>query len=295
MKTKSKIWLGVGAFVVTGTGAVGGHPTASAETPPVSGFHVPTGFATDTAVPRSAGVVIAQHGDHGKDAGKDAGEGGEGERVANLPPDLAFAVRIALLRGHLLVGDELVRQGQWNAGLPHFLHPTEELYEDLRVPLNDYHVPPFDDALKALAATVKAKKSADYAKALKPVNDALAAADAGMKAKQSDWDAFVVETAIESIKTAADEYAGAIVGGKIVKPVEYQDARGFISQADRMIESVAAGLQKKDPDALKQVRAGLAELKKAFPAAMPPTKPVKDHAGLLAVVSRIELASGKLM
>ena len=46
-----------------------------------------------------------------------------------------------------------------------------------------------------------------------------------------------------------------------------------------MIESVAADLQKKDADALKQVRAGLAELKKVFPAAVPPRTPVKDHCG----------------
>ena len=83
-----------------------------------------------------------------------------------------------------------------------------------------------------------------------------------MKEKQTDWPGFVTEAAIEAVKTAANEYEGAIVNGRIAKPVEYQDARGFIWQADRMIESVAADLQKKDADALKQVRAGLAELKK---------------------------------
>jgi len=43
------------------------------------------------------------------------------------------------------------------------------------------------------------------------------------------------------------------------------------------------------------VRAGLAELKKAFPSPMPPRTPVKDYGGVLADVSRIELAAGKLM
>ena len=62
-----------------------------------------------------------------------------------------------------------------------------------------------------------------------------------------------------------------------------------------MIEAVAPALQKKDAAALKGVRAGLAELKKVFPAAVPPRMPVKDHATMLAIVSRIELAAGKLM
>jgi hypothetical protein len=43
------------------------------------------------------------------------------------------------------------------------------------------------------------------------------------------------------------------------------------------------------------VRAGLIELKKAFPSPMPPRTPIKDHAAVLADVGRIELAAGKLM
>ena len=111
------------------------------------------------------------------------------------------------MRGHLLVGDELVKQQQWNAALPHFLHPTEELYGDIQGELAGYNVPPFDAALKALAEVVKARKGgADYAKALKRVNDALGAADVGMKARQSNWPGFVVEAAVEALKTASGEY-----------------------------------------------------------------------------------------
>jgi hypothetical protein len=296
MKTKSKIWLGVSAFVVIGAGATGGGPLVAEPAPGAAWLHPP---ATDTAIPRihPGGIVVAQHAgtDHGaKD--KNAGEGGEGKGLANLPPHLAFAVRIALLRGHLLVGDELVKQQQWNAALPHFLHPGEEIYGDLKDQLADFDVPPFDGALKTLSDVVKGKKSNDYAKALKAVNDALAAADGGMKTKQAaNWPGFVVEAAVEAIKTATGEYQQAIVGKRIAKPVEYQDARGFIWQGDRMIESVAADLHQKDAAALVQVRAGLAELKKAFPSAMPPKAPIKDHAAVLGDVARIELAAGKLM
>jgi hypothetical protein len=290
MKAKTKIWLGVGAFVLAGTGATGAvSPLATRTASGVSGMPA---LSPDAAIPLAAsrGVVVAQH------AGHDAGEGGESQGLANLPPDLAFAVRVTLLRGHLLVGDELVRQQQWNAALPHFLHPTEEIYGDIKDQLADYRVPPFDLSLKTLSDIVKAKKGdADYAKALKSVNDALAAADAAMKAKQSNWPGFAVEAAVEALKAATGEYQQAVVGGRIAKPVEYQDARGFIFQADRMIESVGPDLQKKDSAAFAEVRTGLAELKKAFPSPMPPRTPVKDYGGVLSDVSRIELAAGKLM
>jgi hypothetical protein len=47
--------------------------------------------------------------------------------------------------------------------------------------------------------------------------------------------------------------------------------------------------------ALREVRAGLAELKLAFPSPVPPRSPVKDYVAVLGDVSRIELAAGKLM
>jgi len=290
MKIKHKVWLSVGAFVAVGS-------TASAMTALVPGksasVRAQTGAAASAPDVRVNAIVLAQHSDHAK---PDAGEGGESKGLSNLPPELAFATRIALLRGHLLIGDELVKQQQWNAALPHFLHPTEELYADLKEPLQQYKVAPFDGALKALADVVKGKKGGnDYAKAQASVNDALAAVDRTMKERTGDWPGPVTEAAVEALKAATGEYKEAIVDGKIAKPVEYQDARGFIWQAQRMIESVAPELERKNAGALADVRAGLAELKKAFPSPMPPRAPVKDYAAVLADVARIELAAGKLM
>ena len=289
MRTKTKIWFGVGAVVVAGSGVIS--PAVLAE---ARSHLIPT-LTTDTAIPHAsaAGIVLAQHPKQSDESGE---EGGEKGAAAKLPPDLAFALRIGQLRGHLLVGDELVKAGRWHAALPHFLHPTEEIYGDLQGQLKDYNVPPFEDALKALANAVKAKKGGnDYAKAWKAVSDALAAADTGLQGKQQQWSGFVVQSAVELLKSATGEYQQAIVKGKIAKPVEYQDARGFIWQAESMIESVAPALAQKDSDALKHVRDAFADLKKAFPAPMPPNAPVKDYGAVLGDVSRIELAAGKLM
>jgi hypothetical protein len=311
MKTRTKIWLGVGAFVVAGGGAVGVLDTNA-------GTLLDTTTLTDArgASPRSAtardapGLVVAQHRHGGEGARKSknkkatsrqGGEGGEGEGgerggSAKLAPDLDFALRIAQMRGHLLVGDELVKEGQWNAAYPHFRHPTEELYGPIRAQLKNYKTPPFEAALKALANVVKSKKAGDdYDRAYKAVNDALDGAERGLKEKQPNWDAFTVETALEMLKSATGEYQQAIVKGRIAKPVEYQDARGFVWQAERMIDNVGPALEKKDADAVNQMRAVFTDLKKTWPAAMPPATPVKDYGAVLGDVSRIELAAGKLM
>jgi hypothetical protein len=318
MKSKRKIWLGVGAFVVAGTGAMGARaadvPLADVRRPSALLPAVAAGFVSDTAIARvpSGSFVLAQHlaqrlaqhGDHGQPAGNEpaktpseGGEGGETKGLDDLPPDLAFAVRIALLRGHLMIGDQLVKQGQWNAALPHFLHPAEEIYGDIKNALTERNVAPFEAQLQTLVGLVKTRRGGnDYARALKSIGDATAAADASLQASVADrWASFVAEAAVEAIKTAAGEYENAIVGGRIAKPVEYQDARGFILEAERMIESVAAGLERKDASALKEIRARLVELKKVFPAAMPPRMPIKNHGAMLALVARIELAASRLM
>jgi len=98
-----------------------------------------------------------------------------------------------------------------------------------------------------------------------------------------------------AVSSATGEYQQALGKGRITKPVEYQDSRGFVWQAEKMVESLSAALEKKDADALKHVRGGFAELKKAWPAAMPPKTPAKDYAAVLSDVSRIELSIGKLM
>jgi tetratricopeptide (TPR) repeat protein len=306
MKSRTKIWLGVGAFVVAGAGVTG----TNAQTPAFdrlrrsdSTFDLAIARALRPATDFSAAKKQGgEHGEHGAKTKKEGGEAGEGggeggaKDGAKLPPDLDFALKIAQIRGHLLVGDELVKQGQWAAALPHFLHPSEELYGPIRGKLKDYQTPQFSSALKLLANAVKAKKGGDdYDKALKAVEEALSAADAGLKTKQPAWDSFAVETALELLKSATHEYEEAIVKGRIAKPVEYQDARGFVWQSEKMIESIAPALEKKNAEALKAVRDGFSELKKAWPAAMAPKTPVKDTGAVLSDVSRIELSVSKLM
>jgi hypothetical protein len=214
---------------------------------------------------------------------------------AALPQDVAFGRFIALIRGHLLIGDELASQRQWDAAHPHFSFPTEEIYGIIREDLRTYKTPPFDGALKALARTVKAHNAKQYPKARQKVEDALAAADAGLKARQANWPRFVVVVAIETLKAAPDEYDDAVANGRIVRPIGYRTARGIILQADRMIESVAGEIEANNAAALSDMRAGFAQLKQSFASVIAPKQAVLDDSAVLGTVSRIELAAAKIM
>ena len=66
---------------------------------------------------------------------------------------------------------------------------------------------------------------------------------------------FTAQSAAEVLKVALSEYETSIEDGRFAKPVEYQDSRGFVWQAERMIEGAAAELAKADADALAKIRA----------------------------------------
>jgi hypothetical protein len=212
-----------------------------------------------------------------------------------LPPDHTFARSIAFIRGHLLTGDELVKQQAWDAALPHFRFPIEEIYGVIREDLRVYKTPPFDGAIKTLVRTVGARNAKQYPKALEKVQEALAVADAELKTRQPNWPRFTLQVAIETLKAVPDEYQDAVVKDRIVRPIGYQTARGFMLQANRMVENVAGDLDAKNADALRDLRESFAELKRAFAPVMAPKRPPLDATAMLALISRIEVAAGKLM
>src|SRR5829696_8330035 len=172
---RRKVWVGLGtAVLVTSHVAAHEEPRAGSD-------------GVRSAPPHK---VAQAHGGHAvrMAAKTDGGEGDEGGAAqkdydAKLAPALQFHRDVELIRGHLLVGDELVHERRWAEALPHFLHPSEEIYGKIRDDLKTYGVAPFAAALKSLAQTVKAKNEGAYCTALAAVEERLAAADKGVPPK----------------------------------------------------------------------------------------------------------------
>src|SRR5262245_8627736 len=105
---------------------------------------------------------------------------------------------------------------------------------------------------------------------------------------------FTVKSAIEVLRTAQSEYQASMENGAFVKPVEYQDSRGFVWRAERVIEEAAAAPRPLDAEALAKVREAFGKLKAAWPAPLPPPKPVLDVGEISALISQIELHTSSL-
>ena len=283
IKRTQKLWLGLGTAAL-----IGGQAS--------------TDGLAQTPAPATSSAATHGHADHAKSATpniatKPDGEGGEsGEGGgAGLDPRIKFLRDMSLVRGHLLVGDELIKINRWEDALPHFHHPVEELYASIGPRLKVQGIRQFDTALKTLAQTVQAKNDNAYAAALKVVEQRMVDADTGMRKFETPRVAARMKTVIATLQSAGAEYGEAIENGKFTKPVEYQDSRGFVLFAAKLFETLAPELEKKDRATVAAVRAALDELKTAWPLPLPPEVPVKDHAAVLAAITKVEFAASALI
>jgi hypothetical protein len=271
-KLTRKLWVGIGAATIAGVSVAAGAAAQEVH----KGHQPPAAGSPDAAT-------------------KTPDQGGEAYLTDGGPRDtrVRFYRDIALMRGHLLVGQQLIEAELWDEALPHFLHPTEELYGAMDKYIKLHGIRPFSRELQALAQAVKAKRKGAYEQALKVVDQRLEAALAVARKFMTPLLGFTAKSAAEVLKVALSEYEAAIEGGRFAKPVEYQDSRGFVWQAERMIEGAAAELAKADAEALATMRRALAELKTAWPTPMPPPAPILEPGKVSALVSDIELHASR--
>lgn len=267
-----KVWAGIGAATLIGTHA----PASLAQ-------HSMPGMKSEAPDTKAGGKADDK-------AATTPAQGGEAYLTDGGPRDtrVRYYRDIALMRGHIRVGEELIAEGRWDDAMPHFLHPTEELYVKIEPTVKRFKLRPFSRPLKALAQTVKAWRSEAHAAALKQVDASLSEALDGVRRFMVPMRRFTVMTAVEVLKVALDEYSTAIENGRFALPVEYQDSRGFVWEAEAMLEAIAPELEKMNPAALADIRTELRAIKLAWPAPMPPAAPVVTIEDISNRIDRIE-------
>jgi hypothetical protein len=288
MNGKVKLWVGVGAWVLASTSVA----ALTAE----AGF-VPTASAqTDQGGEGGEAGTAPTHKQHKSASGGEGGEGGEAgqgtDALDAAAPDVAFASRLLLIKGHLRVGRELFEAGHAKDAMPHFMHPAEEIYGDLKAGLKSRKVAPFKSKLDALAEAVEGNDKAAFPKAYEAALKAVDGAYGAIDAKTRDGAGFAAETISSVLAVAADEYQAAIKDGRVTSPVEYQDSRGFVLEANDLYGRVRPVLEAKDAESAGRIGKVLGDLLPAWPAALPPEQAVKQPGDVAALASRIALVAG---
>lgn len=209
--------------------------------------------------------------------------------------DVDYMVKLGLMKGHMLVAQELLDLKKPDQAEPHIGHPVEEIYVDVEDQLNERKVKEFKTTLVNLQDLIKSKPNdpqlkTSYTAALKGIDDAIRA----LPAAQRQSPGFVVQVIDSLLQSANTEYTAAIANGKIVAAIEYQDSRGFVLYAHELYKGVASQMAKSNPEAHKVMETKLSALLKAWPSAVAPSTPVLTTKEVSTLVGDIQAARQKM-
>ncbi len=203
--------------------------------------------------------------------------------------DVDYMTKLGLMKGHMLVAQELLAVNQPKQAEPHLGHPVEEIYVDVADQLAERGAKDFKDSLIQVQDLVKSRPTdpqvqVKYDQAMAGIDQAIAA----LPASQRQSPKFVLQVMNGLLETALAEYTAAIANGKISAVIEYQDSRGFVLYAQQLYGSIEPQLSKSDAKSSQQLRATLNQLQTAWPAAIAPAKPVMTVDQVVTAVKQIE-------
>jgi len=279
MKNVRKLWIGIGAYVLAGSGS----------TPAIALDHVLEPVAEETAKPvgvRPAPLwQFAQAGEAGE-----AGEGGEAginfETVASDPVE--YSIALNAIAAHFHAGLMAYEGKEMEAGAQMFAHGLSEVYVEMEPVLQKNGVDDLGKKLQqAVDAATEKKPPREVKQRVRAVLAALTAAE--KTAPRSDASALAVRSrvAVEMIERAAAQYAVMQKDGGLES---YLDGLGFAIAARDLSKTMLPSLKKHDPAKAKAVSSALALVTKAYPGIKRPAKPAVEEGQLLAAASRAKLA-----
>lgn len=210
--------------------------------------------------------------------------------------DIDYMTNLGLMKGHLLVGKELIAAGKPEQAEPHFGHPVEELYIDLENQLNQRGVKQFKNSLNSLHNFVIAgakntnKFNSMYEQVVQEINSAIS----NLPSQEREKPELVLPVINGLLDTAGAEYEAAILDGKIVEIIEYQDSRGFVNHAEVLYQNIADKIASKSSNINEKIQANMTELKNAWPSAIAPETAAMKPAEVLELIDQIKQNSEKV-
>jgi hypothetical protein len=202
--------------------------------------------------------------------------------------DLDYMIKLGLMKGHMYVAKELLDLGKPDQAEPHIGHPVEEIYADVEDQLNERGVKEFKNGLMALQDLVKAgakdqaKVDTEFVASMKAIDGAIAV----LPESQRKSSKFTLQVINGLLETAKDEYAAAIIDGKVKEIIEYQDSRGFVRYANELYAEVSAQVA---PESGTKIASALSDLKSVWPEPIPPAVPVKTPEQVTELVKGVEM------
>lgn len=280
MRRNRKIWLGVGAFILTSGPAADANEFRQAA--------IEGEISSSVGTPQS-GIDLNNVWAQAGEGGEGGGEGGEGginpETVGDDPAEYAIALQV--IAAHFDAGIAAYEGGEQEAGAQMFAHGLSEIYFVMEDTFKKRGVTTLGPKLEAAVQAAADKKPVSEVK--RRFDDVLAAlGDAARRGPQpaspERLQAYILG---ELIDRAAAQYSLALED----KGLEaYLDGLGFAIAADREAKTVLPSLRKSDNDAEAALANALKLVQRAYPGLQQSAKDNVSEADLLVAASRARLA-----
>ena len=280
MKKTTKIWVGLGAFMIAGSGAAIAPTTADSAileaTSPVSLRQGLLSSATNII------LAQAQGGE-----GEGGGEGGVDVAAADKDP-LQYNIALQVIAAHYYAGFAAYEAKETEAGAQMFAHGLGEVYVEMEDIFKRRGVTGLGQALQdAVDAAAANKPVAEVRKLYQAVLNQLKAAESKGPTSSQPAASVKAKVVVDMLNRAAAQYA-ASRDDKALEP--YLDGLGFAVAADKEAAAVLPALRKADKKKADAVKTAIDMAKAAYPGIKRPAKAKVTPAQFLAATSAAQLA-----
>ncbi|HJR45643.1 MAG TPA: hypothetical protein VJ927_08570 [Actinomycetota bacterium] len=206
-----------------------------------------------------------------------AGEGTDAGMAVEVDHEaVELATSLAQARGHAAVALELVEADDIEGATLHGGHPLAEVLEPLQGELEEHgaDVAALEEAFTGLAEAVASGDAAAVGEAVGLVDSSTVDAATAVSEGASEDPAFDGSVIASLLGDVAHEYGEAVAGdGSIGLLEEYQDAYGFVNEAQTLYDEVRTAVEEASAEEAEEIEEAFSVLTDAFPAASAPDDP----------------------
>jgi hypothetical protein len=217
------------------------------------------------------------------------------EDLAGINPDVIFALRLHLLRGHFAAAKVLASHNRYNEASSHTatvlrstLNPIEgELekrgFSSLKSHVRAVHT--MSDGHAGQLALLREMRETEMH--IWKAYDSIAEDE-----RQSA--SFNLALALLLFKQAARQYQAAWQGVRLINLHEFQKGYGFLLEARWLLARTLPALRKRNVKAATNIENAYLRLREAWPSIDPPAKPVLPYSTINGLVAAIEINANKI-
>lgn len=286
MKTR-KIWIGIGAFVVAGTGTQNQPVLADTLTKPA--------FTRDSLKQESSrSILFVAEGAKPAGEGGEGGEGGEAgiDAEAAAKDPVKYNIALQVIAAHFHAGLAAYEGKEMEAGAQMFAHGHSEVYAEMEEVFRSRGVKGLGEKLEASIEAATAKKpAAEVRKRVQEVLSALTAAEKAAPAGTLSPAAVKAQVAADMLDRAASQYAVVLKDSNLET---YLDGLGFAEAARMQADSFLPALRKQNPKAAASFDAALKLAAAAYPGIKRPSGPSVQPGDFLAAGSAARIAASQI-